>query len=123
MVFSSLAFLFRFLPIFLLLYFIIPKKYRNYFLLFGSIVFYALGDYKHIFILAVATIINYLIGIYINQMSGKNRKILFVCGLSYHILILFFFKYSNFFLQNLNMLFHHKIHLPSLELTLPLVNV
>ena len=61
--FSSLEFLFRFLPIFLILYFVIPSKYKETVLLAGSLVFYAVGEPVFILVLILATFLNYFFGI------------------------------------------------------------
>ena len=71
MIFSSLEFIFIFLPILLIIYYITPNKYRNYVLLFGSIIFYFIGVKDHqayMLLLAISVIINYFIG----RLIGKK---------------------------------------------------
>ena len=59
--FSSLEFLFRFLPVFLIIYFIVPSKYREIAFLAGSLIFYAVGEPVFILVLVVATLLNFFI--------------------------------------------------------------
>lgn len=97
MIFSSLEFIFIFLPIFLILYYIFPVKYRNYILLIGSIIFYIIGSWGHpyyIILLVVTTFVNYKIG----KKLGKNKKI-FIFGIIYNIFWLALFKYSDFIIS------------------------
>ena len=103
MVFSSNIFLLYFMPIFFLVYFILPKKMRNYFLLFASLVFYAWGAPEFIIQLFVSTIANfYLVRWMCKTDKPGLKKVL--CGISVAISIglLFYFKYGNFTMQNLN---------------------
>lgn len=99
MVFSSIPFLYYFLPITLLLYFITPKKYKNKILLISSLFFYFYGEQKYILLLLFSCIFNYYIGKFIYQ---KESKKLLIIGLLINFGILFFFKYTNFFIENIN---------------------
>lgn len=98
MVFSSFEFLFRFLPVFLIIYFIAPKKYRNLVLLAGSIVFYTYGEAEYVLLLIASVIVNYIIGraMYPVAEAGRGRRqgVLLVLALCYDFGMLFFFKYS-----------------------------
>lgn len=67
--FSSMEFLFRFLPIFLVIYFIVPAKYREIALLMGSLIFYAVGEPIFILVLIAATVINYYMGMQVWKLS------------------------------------------------------
>ena len=99
MIFSSLEFIFIFLPIFLIIYFVSSKKYRNYILLIGSIIFYIVGAWGHlhyILLLALTILINYIIGK--NLYKSKNRKLL-VIGIIYNLFWLILFKYSDFIIS------------------------
>ncbi len=104
MVFSSLFFIFRFLPIFLIVYYIIPKKLRNIFLFIGSIVFYAFGEPFYVFLILCSLIINYAIALlmdkYIKKRVLKNFFLIFALIIDFGVL--FFFKYTNFFIENIN---------------------
>jgi alginate O-acetyltransferase complex protein AlgI len=103
MVFSSVIFLVYFLPIFLTLYFIIPNRLKNGFLLFSSIFFYAWGAPKFIFvILATTTVDFYIVRLLHNASDEKKRKLFLVLSLCLNVGLLFYFKYCNFFVENVN---------------------
>ena len=103
MVFSSNVFLLYFMPIFFLVYFILPKKVRNYFLLLASLVFYAWGAPEFIIHLIVSVIANFYLVRWMNKVEKPGMKKL-LCGISIAISIglLFYFKYGNFTMQNIN---------------------
>ncbi len=104
MLFSSLVFLFVFFPLILISYYFSPKKIRNYTLLVFSIVFYAWGGVSYTAILIVSILLNYLLAKKI-QSSENKKKLWLVNGLILNIIILFVFKYLNFFIDNYNDLF------------------
>lgn len=124
MVFSSLTFLFAFLPIFLILYYCSPAKYRNGLLFTGSLVFYGIGEPLYLCLIICSVLVNLGIGLFIDRserLSGK--RLWLITGLLYNFGLLFFFKYTNFFLENINgvlRLCHSSTQLKLLELTLPL---
>ena len=124
MVFSSLTFLFAFLPIFLVLYYCSPAKYRNGLLFMGSLVFYGIGEPLYLCLIICSVLVNLGIGLLIDRserLSGK--RLWLITGLLYNFGLLFFFKYTNFFLENINgvlRLCHSSTQLKLLELTLPL---
>ena len=113
MVFSSNIFLFFFLPIFLIAYFVTPQKYRNYTLLFFSIVFYAYGAPDFVFLLVGECIINYFLvrGMAKTEKVGTKKLL---CGLSVIMALglLLYFKYANFFMENLNTIMGWTRHEP-----------
>lgn len=76
MVFSSLLFLFRFLPAVLILYFIVPKRFRNLVLLLVSLIFYAWGEPKYVFLMLFSILITYLGGFMVDRFrsSGDEKK-------------------------------------------------
>ncbi|MBQ5746307.1 MAG: MBOAT family protein, partial [Clostridia bacterium] len=74
MVFSSLLFLFRFLPVVLLGYFILPRKYRNLFLLLFSLFFYAWGEPTYVTLMLFSIVVNYLGGIFVDKSLKKENK-------------------------------------------------
>ena len=74
MLFSSVTFLFVFLPIVLLVYYICPRKAKNYILLIASLLFYAWGEPKYIFIMLISIFIGYLSGILINLFRIKEKN-------------------------------------------------
>lgn len=120
MIFSSLEFIFIFLPILLIIYYITPNKYRNYVLLFGSIIFYFIGVKDHqayMLLLAISVIINYFIG----RLIGKNKKyskIMLIFGIIYNLSFLFVFKYYDFVVSIISKISTKEIK--TLNLTLPL---
>ena len=103
MVFSSNIFLFFFLPIFLIAYFVTPQKFRNYTLLLFSLVFYAYGAPDFVFLLVGECIINYFIvrGMAKTEKTSTKK---WLCALSVIMALglLLYFKYANFFMENLN---------------------
>ena len=123
MLFSSLTFLFLFLPLILLLYFIIPNRtYRNIILMLSSLLFYAWGEPKYIFLMIFSILNDYLHSIFIekNKANGKNTKakILLISSILINLGMLLFFKYSDFLIENLNLLFSSNITL--LNIALPI---
>lgn len=97
MIFSSLVFLFYFLPIALVSYLLCPKVAKNWLLTILSLVFYAWGGTGHFALLLFSIIINYLF-IGAIRKSAKNAKKWLVTGIVFNLLILLYFKYRNFFL-------------------------
>ena len=119
MVFSSLEFIFRFLPIFFLAYFVTPSKYRNIVIVAGSLVFYAVGEPVYVFLMMLSILINYALAVKISDCNGKKSStVLLVLGIFIDIGILFFFKYMNFFVGNICAV--AGIKAPEMQLTLPL---
>ncbi|MBQ8824788.1 MAG: MBOAT family protein, partial [Ruminococcus sp.] len=106
MVFSSINFIFTFLPIFLIAYYFTPAKFKNAVLLTGSIVFYALGDKYYTFLLIGSLLVNYLLGRAIgdNSQYPSKRKMWFVIAMIFNFGMLVFFKYTNFLIENINIL-------------------
>lgn len=115
MIFSSIYFIYYFLIIFLILYFITPKKFKNYTLLLGSLFFYFYGDSKYIVLLLISSLVNYILG---RLISKKNKKLFLIIGLIFNFGLLFYFKYFNCFLSNINSLFKTNINLFSIVLPL-----
>lgn len=113
MVFSSITFLYYFLPFLLICYYIVPKKYRNITLLIFSLMFYFYGEQN--IILVLSCILNYFIG---TMLNNKHKKWYLIIGIILNVLILAYYKYSNFFIENVNNLFN--IDLKYLNVILPL---
>jgi len=103
MLFNSIVFLFAFLPLLLLLYYITPKKFRNYTLLLFSLIFYAWGGVSYSLILIGSILINY---IFVKQIEKNlsTKKTWLIIGLTVNVLIIVFFKYLDFILYNINVL-------------------
>lgn len=122
MVFSSILFLFYFLPVVLTIYFISPKKYRNLILFLSSLLFYSWGEPKYIWIMLFSTILDYTCGRLVyrykdNKDVNKSRLCLGV-SIFTNLGLLGFFKYFDFFISNINNIFGFNISL--LNLTLPI---
>jgi alginate O-acetyltransferase complex protein AlgI len=105
MVFSSSLFLIWFLPVFLLTYFIIPYKYRNWLALFASIFFYSWGAPKFIFVILGTTFLDFHLVKWMAASKSKlHRRLLLTLSVSVNLGLLFYFKYSNFFIENFDAL-------------------
>lgn len=101
MVFSSLEFIFRFLPLFLLFYYITPNKYKNITLFICSICFYAFGEPVYVVLILFSILINYGIGRKIGKIQ-KRRKAWLMLALVFDIGMLGIFKYTDFLIENMN---------------------
>ena len=119
MVFSSVLFLFRFLPIFMICYFITPQRMRNITLFLGSLIFYAWGEPIYVILMLFSTISDYLHGLWINKCSRKSTaKIFLVSSIVVNLAMLGFFKYTDFIIQCINSATGATI--PLLNLPLPI---
>lgn len=120
MVFSSILFIFKFLPIALITYFSTPKKYKNLCLLVFSLFFYSWGEPKYFPIMISSIFIDFFIAKKIedNRSNKTLCKILLLTSLVFNLGMLFLFKYSNFFIGNLNEIFN--LSISKLNLLLPL---
>lgn len=103
MVFSSVIFLLYFLPLFFICYYSIPARFRNFFILLSSIFFYSWGAPKFIFVIIGTTVLDFFLVRKMYYASKKwQQKLLLILSLSMNLGLLFYFKYSNFFVQNIN---------------------
>ena len=103
MIFSSTLFLLYFLPVFLTVYYLVGVRYKNFVLLIASIFFYSWGAPKFIFVILGTTIFDF----YVVKMMGETlnqvkRKLLLFLSITANIGLLFYFKYANFFIDNIN---------------------
>lgn len=117
MVFSSLSFLFYFLPTILFLYYILPKKFRygrNFVLLIGSLFFYFVGEPKAIVVMLLSIFINYIGGIAVNSGGEKQRKISLTIVVILNLTILFYYKYLMFIVGNLSKIFDFSVDTKSI---------
>lgn len=109
MVFSSLEFLFWFLPVFLIIYYLVPDKGKNLWLFIGSLGFYFYGVRDtpfYFFLLVFSILVNYQMGIRIGWCRIRRfRRRWLTYGIIYNLFWLILFKYAGFFIQNLNLLF------------------
>jgi alginate O-acetyltransferase complex protein AlgI len=105
MVFSSIMFLFLFLPVTLLVYFPIGKRFRNLFLLLASLFFYAWGETFYILIMITSIFANYLFGLIIAKSgNGFKTKLFLGLAVTVNLGLLIVFKYTNFIINNINSL-------------------
>ena len=117
MVFSSIAFLFYFLPITLALYYVLPKRCRNIVLLIASLFFYAYGEPTYILIMILSIVFTYFYGLLIDRFK-KYSKVFLILSICTSIGLLIYFKYTNFIIENINLWFSNKIDF--IEVILPI---
>lgn len=119
MVFSSIPFLFFFLPACLILYYLVPYKVKNYVLLAFSLVFYAWGEPVYIVLMLFASAVDYTNGLFMERFgTSAGRRKLFLCAsVMINLSMLGFFKYADFFVETVNALF--RLSIKPLGLGLP----
>ncbi len=115
MLFTSISFLYYFLPIVLIIYFIMPNKYRNFLLFVSSMFFYFYGEPKYIILMLLEILIAYFGAIIIDKTKNKT---IFIFTILIHVLLLCFFKYTDFLITNINSIFKTNISL--LRISLPI---
>lgn len=120
MLFSSITFLFLFLPIMLAVYYIAPPQWKNLLLLAGSLIFYAWGEPVYIILMILSILLNYFCGMDIENKSENEAKAKrsLVFAITVNIVLLVFFKYFGFLVESTNTLFG--ISIPYRELALPI---
>ncbi len=130
MLFSSVGFLFRFLPIFMIVYLMIPAKYRNIMLLAGSLIFYGVGEPYFVLLLVFSVVVNFALSRYMfwepkspqnnrKKRAKRRRKRALILSMVFDFGILFVFKYWDFVAENVNGLAGKRL-VPFLALALPL---
>lgn len=119
MLFSSITFLYYFLPILLLVYFVVPNKYKNRVLLLFSLIFYFYGEPRYIWVLLLSCFINFYAGKWIGKnRTTKKATFILIASILMNVGLLFYFKYTNFMFQNINQLFD--THIPILSIVMPI---
>lgn len=119
MLFSSIPFLYYFLPIVMIAYFAVPKCVKNGVLLLASLIFYAWGEPKYVILMAVSIIVGYVSGILIEKFRDtKWKKPLLVTAVFIDLGLLGYFKYADFFVENFNAL--TGLSVPLLKIALPI---
>ena len=120
MIFSSIPFLFFFFPLFTLLYFTLPFKYKNYILLLFSLIFYAWGEPIYILLMIFSSIVDFINGKNIEKYKddNKKKKIYLIISIIINISLLGFFKYADFFIKVINNILY--LDIPLLNLGLPI---
>ncbi|WP_040950839.1 MBOAT family O-acyltransferase [Gorillibacterium massiliense] len=118
MVFSSLLFLFLFLPAVLLLYYASPWRIKNLILFVSSLIFYAWGEPVYIVIMLLSTVTDYSFGLLLSRskLTQIQRKWIVVCSVIVNLALLSYFKYADFLIENVNALFGTDIPLTQLPL-------
>ena len=120
MSFTTIEFMFRFLPIFLIVYYVVPTRYKNMILLIGSFVFYAWGQHFYLLLLMLSIVVNYTFGRLIGERRSQKKPLL-ILGLIYNFGLLVFFKYTNFFIENINaLLTATHVQIPTISVVMPL---
>ena len=104
MLFSSMSFIYLFLPLVCLLYFLVRANLRNYVLLGASIFFYAWGEPEYLAIMLLTILVNYIGGILIARYP-KYKILSLSLTITANLGFLAYFKYFNFFVENINLLF------------------
>ncbi len=120
MIFSNILFIFRFLSLVLLIYYIVPYKYKNGVITIASLFFYSWGEVKYFPIMLASTIVDFTASNYIEKHRGEKKKEKFglACSMIFNLGSLAFFKYTDFFISNINRFLG--LEIPLLNLTLPL---
>lgn len=119
MLFSSIPFLYYFLPCVLILYFVVPKCLKNTVLLLSSLVFYALGEPKYVLLMAVSITLGYVFGLLIEIWRGtKLSKLFLILSIVTSLGLLGYFKYADFFIANFNAA--TGLSVPLLKIALPI---
>ncbi len=119
MLFSSITFLYYFLPLVIMLYYLVPFRYKNLLLVVSSIIFYAWGEPTYCILMLVSILQGYMIGLRIEAGRGTPRaKQWLILSVIVSLGVLGFFKYYNFFTMNVQELTH--LPLPLLSIALPL---
>ena len=118
MVFSNLVFLFLFLPIVLLTYFLSPKPLKNLILLIFSLIFYAWGEPKYVLLMLFSIFINYIFGLLVakSNSSLKTKRFYLILSVIVNLLILGYYKYYGFLIDNINSIFDLSIAIEPLPL-------
>lgn len=120
MVFSSIGFLFIFLPAVLLLYYIVPKKCRNFVLLISSLVFYFIGEQRLTLIMTASALCDYLCSLVIERWRDKKAvtRLLLAVSLVFNLGLLGYFKYADLMINSFNLLTGSAV--PLLKIALPI---
>ncbi len=103
MLFSSISFLYFFLPAVLLLYAVVPKVLKNSVLLLSGLVFYAWGEPRYVVIMIISILVGYIFGLLIEKFRGKKlSKVFMIMSVAVDLGLLVYFKYVDFFIENFN---------------------
>ncbi len=117
MLFSSIPFLFYFLPCVLLIYAISPKKFKNFALLICSLVFYAWGEPRLVVLMLLTVLGGYILGL-LTEKYTKYKKLFLTLAITLCLGFLGYFKYADFFIENINAITN--LSIPLLKVSLPI---
>ena len=102
MAFSSISFLFYFLPLFFAVYWLVPARWKNAILAAGSLFFYAWGDLRSVPLLIGSILVTYALGRAMrSEAPARRKKLVLLLGLVFHLAVLVAFKYADFFFGSL----------------------
>lgn len=119
MLFSSIPFLYYFLPLVIFLYFVLPKQLKNVVLVAASLFFYAWGEKELVILFAGTILLGYVLGLLIGKYKGRwQSKLFLIISLCSMLGFLVYFKYTDFFISNFNALFG--VSIPLLKIALPI---
>jgi len=119
MLFSSITFLYYFLPLVIALYFIVPKRFKNFILLLASLFFYYWGEKVYVIAMIILSITGYIFGLLIDKFrDSKLVKVFLTLSVIFPLATLGIFKYTDFFIENINNIFNSNIEL--LKIALPI---
>ena len=118
MVFSSLSFLTLFLPLTILLYFAVPRRFRNLLLFLASLIFYAWGEPVYIVLMLFSSVVDYSHGLLMEKFDGRPgvRRALLISSVAINLSLLGFFKYAGLVVSTLNAALSLSIPVPSVAL-------
>ena len=120
MVFSSMTFIWIFLPILLFVYYISKEKYRNIILLIFSLIFYSWGEPKYIILMLISILVNYIFGRILDKCNKKkNKTIVLIFSIIFNLGLLVYFKYFNFIATNIDNIIGHNV-IPNKNIVLPI---
>ncbi len=119
MLFSSISFLYYFFPMVLLVYFLVPEKFKNFVLFIFSLFFYGWGEPKYVFLMLMMIFFGFLFGILIEKYRKQKAGTFFlITALLVDVAVLGYFKYADFFVENFNRL--TGLQIPLLKIALPI---
>ena len=118
MIFSSITFLYYFLPLIIIFYFLVPFRFKNFVLLLFSLIFYSWGEPKYIILMILSIFCGYIEGLLIQKsVEKKYSRWVLACSCCIHLGLLGYFKYFDFLIENINALGGH---LSPLRIALPI---
>lgn len=119
MLFSSMTFLFVFMPLVMAIYFLAKKEIRNYILLIASIIFYAWGEPRYLAIMIITILVNYIGALCLDKYQNPRQRLGIVTAtILVNLSFLFYFKYFNFVVDNINLVF--QTHIDFVDVIMPI---